>query len=106
MERGKRCWRMSFSGCLRPDMVQLWRVCTVFFQNRAQLWRICALFLGFSFSLPVEAVFKGVQSMQITLAFVYLNRCMGLYHAHESGRYTALLLCILFLTRIPDAVGA
>ena len=63
-------------------------------------------FFGFSFSLPVEAVFKGVQSMQITLTFVYLNRCMGLYHAHESGRYTAPLLCILFLTRIPDAVGA
>src|SRR5260221_12457089 len=31
MERGKRCWRVSFSGCLRPDMAQLWRICAVFF---------------------------------------------------------------------------
>ena len=60
--------RMSFSGGLRPDRVQLWRVCAVFFQNSAQLWRICAVFFGFSLSLPVEAVFKGVQIVHIVLS--------------------------------------
>jgi hypothetical protein len=45
---------MSFSGGLRPDRVQLWRVCAVFF--------------GFSLSLPVEAVFKGVQIVHIMLS--------------------------------------
>ncbi len=41
MERGKRCWRMSFSGCLRPDRAQLWRICAVFFL-------VFSLSLGFS----------------------------------------------------------
>jgi hypothetical protein len=53
---------MSFSGGLRPDRVQLWRICTLFFLgfslaplvgdgspggrtgDMVQLWRICAVF--------------------------------------------------------------
>ncbi len=62
--------RMSAPGGLRPDSVQLWCICTIFFD--------------FSLSLPV------------TLNLVGLYYCMGWYHAHGSGRSASVLLRILF----------
>ena len=97
---------MSFSGCLRPDSAQLWRVCTVFFQNRVQLWRICTVFFWFSLSLPVEAVFKGVQFVHIMLgldpkgdrwhlsALPTIAVCGGTAHMGEGG--TPLFSYIFF----------
>jgi hypothetical protein len=111
---------MSFSGGLRPDRVQLWRVCAVFFwvfpllpwsgmppQAGAQeigcnCGAFAPYFFGFFLPLPVdagvepaEAVFKGVQIVHIMLSLVCLYYCRWLYHAHGSGRYTDLLLRIL-----------
>jgi hypothetical protein len=73
-------------GCSRPDSVQLWRICTAFFQNRAQLWRICALFFGFSLSLPVEAVFKGVQIVHIMLSLDPKGDRKGRPYHRRTGR--------------------
>ncbi len=47
-------------GGLRPDMVQLWRICTVFF----------SFFLSFPVDVSCrtdETMFKGVQIVQFTL---------------------------------------
>jgi hypothetical protein len=89
------------------------------------------IFLGFPFFClltpgveAAEAVFKGVQFVQITLSRLQGDRkgrpyhrrrgrplasiclandiCMWLYYAHGRGRYTALLLLILFLMRVPE----
>jgi hypothetical protein len=76
-----------------------------------QLWRICAVFFGFFLSLPVDAgvepaetVFKGVELMHITLslaAFTTACRCVPHY---VRGSSPAPLLGILFLTLVPDTL--
>jgi len=68
---------MSFSGGLRSDRVQLWRVCAVFF--------------GFSLSLPVEAVFKGVQFVHIMLSLVLQGDRKGRPYHRRTGRPLAPL---------------
>jgi len=62
---------MSFSGGLRPDSVQLWRICAINFLIFPVL---CLLRPGVEAD---EAVFKGVQFVQITLNLAGLYHCMG-----------------------------
>ena len=69
-------------GCLRPDRVQMWCMCAVFWGVFPLL---CLLTPGVE---PDETVFKGVQMLPITLGFACLSHCLSVYHAHWSGRYT------------------
>src|SRR5260370_10548255 len=74
MERGKRCWRMA----TEVACGQIGCNCGAF----------APYFLGFSLSLPVEAVFKGVQIVHIMLSFMCIYSCRWLAHAHGRGGET------------------
>ncbi len=53
-------------------------------------------FFGFSLSLPVEAVFKGVQIVHIMLSFMCVYSCRWVDHAHERRRETPSALIYSF----------
>ena len=91
---------MSFPSGLRPDRVQMWRICAI---NFLIFPLLCLLRPGVE---PAEMVFKGVQFVQITLTFVCLSSCRWAYHVYRSGCALALLLGILPLTRLSDTGGA
>ena len=77
---------MSFSGGLRPDMVQLWCICTI---NFLIFPVFCLLRPGVE---PTETIFKGAQIVHFTLGLAGFYHYMRWYHVRGSGCSPALSL--------------
>src|SRR5260370_10421315 len=82
MERGKRCWRMASEVACG----QIGCNCGAF----------APYFLGFSLSLPVEAVFKGVQIVHVMLSLMCVYSGRWVDDADGRGRETPSALIYSF----------